>query len=276
MLPRGRCGAAYSAGMVLLEQALHGALSSPPRPRARAEALLVVGGGGTLGSAVLARALACGRFSRVQALVVKELASALRGFEPLPEAALQQPLVADTALLIFERMRRNNGRDEAFLQPQPEQLAALGGALHRGGVRRLLVVVPHAPALLPQALKAGLATLDEGELAALGFEQLLFMRSAQAGGGPAGGSWMQRLAHGWLAQMAWMVPQREQPVRAERLAELVVELAWRVAEAPPATRVLPPEVLWQAAQGEEAGESLGAWLHGRPLPASGPLPAQRW
>lgn len=262
--------------MVLLEQALHGALSAPPRSRARAEALLVLGGGGTLGSAVLARALACGRFARVQALVVKELASALRGFEPLPEAALQQPLVADTALLVFERVRRNNGRDEAFLQPQPEQLAALGRALHRGGVRRLLVVVPHAPALLPQALKTGLATLDEGELAGLGFEQLLFMRSAQAGGGgPAGSSWMQRLAHGWLAQMAWMVPQREQPVRAERLADLVVELAWRVAEAPPATRVLPPELLWQAAQGEAAGEWLGAWLHGRPLPAQGAMPAQR-
>jgi hypothetical protein len=262
--------------MDALTQALRGAISTPPARAGRAEALLVLGGGGTLGSAVLARALACGRFARVQALVVKELASALRGFEPLPEAALQRPLVADTALMIFERVRSNNGRDEAFLQPQPEQLAALGTALHRGGVRRLLVVVPHAPALLPQALKAGLATLDEGHLAALGFEQLLFMRSAQAGGGTAAGSWMQRLAAGWLAQLAWMVPQREQPVRAERLADLVVELAWRLAEAPPATRVLPPEVLWQAAQGAQAGEWLGAWLHGRPLPATDPLPAQRW
>jgi len=276
MLPRGRAAAAYSAAMVLLEQALHGALSTPPRPRARAEALLVLGGGGTLGSAVLARALACGRFARVQALVVKELASALRGFEALPEAALQRPLVADTALVIFERVRRNNGRDEAFLQPQPEQLAELGTALHRGGVRRLLVVVPHAPALLPQALKAGLATLDEGRLAALGFEQLLFMRSAQAGGGTAGGSWVQRLADGWLAQLSWMVPQREQPVRAERLADLVAELAWRLAEAPPATRVLSSELLWQAAQDADAGEWLGAWLQGVPLPEPAKLPAQRW
>jgi hypothetical protein len=259
-----------------LRQALRGATATRPHDPGRAEALLVLGGGGALGSAVLARALACGRFARVQALVDRALASAVRGFEPLPAAALDARLAADTALIVFERARHDNGRDEAFVQPQPAQLPALAARLRRGGVRRLMVVVPHAPALLPQALKAGLASLDEGQVAAMGFEQLLFLRSAQAAGKPPASAWAQRVANGWLAQMAWMVPLREQPVRAVRLAELVVELAWRLPQAAPATRVLPPEVLWQAAQAADAGALLAAWLSGAALPDVAPAAVQRW
>lgn len=261
--------------MDALGQALHGAASTPRTARVRAEVLLVVGGGGVLGSALLAAALACGRFGRVQALVARDLASAMRAFEPLPESALGAPLRADTAVIVFERLRRSNGRDEAFVQPQPQQLAALAAQLHGGGVRRLLVVVPHAPALLPQALKAGLASLDEGRVAAMGFEQLLFVRAAQAAPGGAAAGWAHRLAAGWLSQLAWMVPQREQPVRTQRLAELVVELAWRLPHAAASTRVLPPELLWQAAQAGDGGALLSAWLAGDPLPPSG-KPAQRW
>jgi hypothetical protein len=258
--------------MDLLSQALRGAASSGRQATARAEALLVVGGGGVLGSALLARALACGRFARVQALVAKDMASALHGFEPVPQTA---PMRADSAVIVFERARRSNGRDEVFVQPQPPQLAPLAARLRAGGVCRLMVLVPHAPALLPQALKQGLATLDEGRVAALGFEQLLFVRAAQAGSGRSAVGWGQRLAAGWLAQMAWMVPQREQPVRALRLAELAVELLWRLPQAAAATRVLPPELLWQAAHSADGGALLGAWLAGEPLPPMR-TSAQRW
>jgi hypothetical protein len=261
--------------MDVLAQALRGAASLRSAPPARAEVLLVVGGGGVLGAAVLARALACGRFGRVQALVARDLASAMRGFEPLPRSALDAPLRADTAVIVFERARRNNGRDDAFVQPQPQQLAALATQLRTGGVRRLLVLVPHAPALLPQALKAGLASLDEAQVAALGFEQLLFVRAAQASAGSVAGGWAQRLAATWLAQMAWMVPQREQPVRAVRLAELVVELAWRLPQAEAGTRVLPPDLLWQASHAPDSGIWLAAWLAGEALPAVAE-PARRW
>lgn len=261
--------------MDVLAQALRGAASQRGVPAARAEVVLVVGGGGVLGAALLARALACGRFARVQALVARDLASALRGFEPLPQAALGAPLRADTAVIVFERARRNNGRDDAFVQPQPQQLPALAAQLRAGGVRRLLVLVPHAPALLPQALKAGLASLDEGQVAALGFEQLLFVRAAQAAAERGAGGWLQRLAAGWLAQLAWMVPQRDQPLRAQRLAELVVELIWRLPQAGTATRVLAPDLLWQAAHAPDSGAWLAAWLQGDALPAVA-APVQRW
>jgi hypothetical protein len=258
-----------------LTHALIGATSARPAPAARAEVLLVLGGGGVLGSAVLARALACGRFARVQSLAAKPLASAMQGFEPLPASVLDGALRADSALIVFERARRSNGRDEAFVQPQPARLHAIASQLRQGGVRRLLVLVPHAPALLPHALKLGLASLDEAKVAALGFEQLLFLRAAQSSPGPAALGWVQRLADGWLSQLAWMVPQREQPVRAVRLAELAVELAWRLPQAPRATRVLAPELLWQAACASDGGALLAAWLQGASLPPA-PLPPQRW
>ena len=40
------------------------------------------------------------------------------------------------------------------------------------------------------------------------------------------------------------------------------------------TRVLPPEVVWQAAQGRDAAAWAHAWLHGEALPA-GPVPKLR-
>ncbi len=64
-----------------------------------------------------------------------------------------------------------------------------------------------------------------------------------------------------------MVPQQQLPVRAERVAALAVELAWRLRDAPAGTRVLPPEVLWLAAQADDGGALLDDWLHGRALPA---------
>jgi hypothetical protein len=135
---------------------------SSARRRARgAQVLLVVGAGGVLGAAVLARALGSARFARVQALVAQPLSNTLQGFEPLPAVRLDGALQAHTAVIVFERARRNNGRDDAFVRPAPAELPELAQRLHAGGVRRLLVVVPHAPALLPQALKSGLASLDE-------------------------------------------------------------------------------------------------------------------
>ena len=64
--------------MPSLTRALIGAASAAPSPAGRADVLLLLGGGGVLGSALLARALGSGRFGRVQALVAKDIASALR------------------------------------------------------------------------------------------------------------------------------------------------------------------------------------------------------
>jgi hypothetical protein len=247
-----------------LQQALQGALHRPaPVALPRLVPLLVVGGGGTLGSAVLAEALVAGRFASVQALVAEPVVSSLRGLQPLALAAFTRAgaLGIDVAVIVFERQRHSNGRDDAFVQPGPQDLVPLAQRLHGRGVRRLLVVVPHAPALLPQALRHGLATLDEGAVAALGFEHLVFIRAAQDAAAARGGSLLQRLARWWLSQLRWMVPQQEQPVRAVALARCVVELARQLPTAATGTRVLAPERLWQAAA-NEAGlpAAVAAWL----------------
>lgn len=285
--------------MHLLEPALRGALRPSPNDLPRQRNLLLLGGGGTLGSALLAEALVVGRFARVQALVAGPLASALRGLEPLQQAVLQGApvpptaartaahVVADaTAVIVFERQRHSNGRDDAFAKPEPADLLPLAQALHRHGVRRLLVVVPHAPALLPHALRHGLATLDEAAVDRLGFDQVLFIRAAQSAAGPGAGdgsgatrnpgtagvagcrrSWLERAAHWWLSQLRWMVPQQQMPLRATVLARLVVQLAQALPAVTRGTRVLAPELLQPGADGDVASAAT-AWLHG----TAGPTP----
>lgn len=242
-----------------LHQALRGAQHMPApsgQPLAPTLPLLVVGAGGVLGSAVLAEALVAGRFLRVLALVAEPLASAVRGFKPLPLQALHaaSELPAPAAVIVFERQRRSNGRsngrNNAFVQPDPADLLPLARNLHQRGVRRLLVVVPHAPALLPQALSQGLASLDEAAVAALGFEHLVFLRAAQSLQGTAEGSMPQRFATWWLQQLSGMVPPRQQPLRAAALARCVVELLRSLPALPQGTRVIAPEILWHWTQHE--------------------------
>ena len=257
-----------------LGHALRGAVQAPPAAAAASwQHAVVIGAGGTLGSAVLAEALVAGRFAAVRALAAGPWPSTLRGLKPLTAEALAQPGAweADLGFIVFERGRHANGRDQAFVLPEPGELLVLARHLREGGVKRLVVVLPHAPALLPNALKAGLASLDEVAVAALGFEHLVFVRAAQGLLAPRAASWLQRGADLWLAQLRWMIPQHQQPVRAAVLAMRVVALARALPTLPQGTRVLPPELLWAAAQtassyqeNADADERLAAWWRGVP------------
>lgn len=236
-----------------LHQALSGAQHVLRPPIATLQRLLLVGAGGVLGSAVLAEVLATGRFLQVRALVAEPLASAVKGLLPLPQQALQSdpPLQAEIAVIVFERQRHSNGRDDAFVQPQVEDLLPLAQSLHQRGVRRLLVVVPHAPALLPQALAHGLASLDETAVVALGFEHLVFLRASQSAAPMSASGRLQRFARWWLSQLSWMVPQRQQPLRATALARCVALLAQQLPTLRSGTHVVAPETLWLWSQHPE-------------------------
>lgn len=254
-----------------------------PAP-ARAATVLVAGAGGMLGAAVLAEALGAGRFGRVLALVAGPLKSTMRGLVPVRLAELRAPRghgggPPELAYVVFERRRASNGRDDAFVMPEPADLVPLARALHAAGVTGLVVVLPHSPALLPHALKHGFASHEEEELAGLGFRQLVFVRSPQDASAASGGSRLERFAAWWLSQLRWMVPVREQALRAPVLARVLVALGRPLMGAPPATRVAPPELLWLAAQPESDAEAVfDAWLHGRPWPGEGRLrtPQPRW
>lgn len=258
--------------------ALAGALHrTPPAASARRRAL-VLGGGGTLGAAVLEALLASHRFEAVGVLVATPMRPALRGLRTVAnDDTARAAFAPDTALIVYDRERHANGRDGTFVRPEPAGLVAQARALMQAGATRLIVVVPHAPSLLPHALKQGLANLDEGAVAAMGYGQLVFMRMAQAAGpaGPAGTPGAarrtppERLAAWMLSQLRWMVPQREQPVRSDTVARVAAALAVALPQAPPGTRVLPPEVLWQAAQTPQADALIASWLAGRPVHGDG-------
>jgi len=262
--------------MSLVTEALRaGHRGAPHRASGTRRIAVVAGAGGPLGSAVLEQVLGMGGFERVRALVTEPVTAAMRGFEAQTLERLAQggDAAADTGFIVFDRERHANGRELAFLRPLPEDLLALARRLHEAGVRRLIVVLPHG-ALLPQALKQGLATLDEQAVTALAFEQVVFVRSAQsplAAGG--GASALHRLAHAVLAQLHWMVPQRDQPVRAVKVAAFVARLAQCLPQATHGTRVVPPELVWHAAQGGDLPALVDDWLlHGRMPETPGAMP----
>jgi hypothetical protein len=236
-------------------------------------AVLLAGGAGPLGSALLERFSGSGRWGHVWVLADPtqgELQSAVRNVSALAmdatanslgwEAASPAPLAG---LIVFDQPRLYNERERAFWMPQPPQLLAVATQMKAHGVRNLAVVVPHQQALLPDALKRGLASLDEQAVQGLGFERLLLVRRAPALPGGRAESGAKALAAWMLGQLRFMVPQREQPVRSVKLAAFV-EAVWAQWLGNPAlsagTRVVPPEPLWEAATAPNMDDAARGWL----------------
>lgn len=249
----------------------------PPLPTT-ARRVLVVGGAGSLGAALLESLLGAHRFEQVAVAVLRHVNPALRALVIVDDSdAAWQAFAPESALIVFDRERKANGRDDAFVRPQPADLLRWATRLRAAGARQLIVALPHAPAMLPQALRAGLASLDEGAVADLGFDHLVFMRLAQDGmaAGADEASRLQRLAGWMLRQLHWMVPASEQPVRRETVARVVARLLIDLPAAPRGTRVLPTDLLWHAAQATDLQPLVQGWLAGASLP---PVRAagQRW
>lgn len=215
------------------------------RPR-----LLIAGATGVLGNEVLRRLVGSGRYAGAQVLAREPITAGMRGVQARVVAAAEPgdwpPAAADVAVVMFDPPRLFYDRERALWTPAPEQLPALARWLRASGVRTLAVVLPHAPGRLPESLKRGLASLDEQAVAAAGFDRLLILRSAQKPAALRHRNAPTRLAHWMLSVTNYMVPQREQPVRALKVAELLA-LALRLA--PAGIHVAAPDVVWEAAQG---------------------------
>lgn len=264
--------------MDLLHQALragHGAAPDPSSSAARRHGTWLAGGGGALGAAVLEALLGARAFAPLCVLVTQDFHATVRGLQTRHVDALADAgdVPLPLAVVVFDAPRHANGREAAFWSPRPADLLPLATTLHGLGVRHLVVVLPHASATLPQALKAGLASLDEQAVAALGFEHVVFVRTAQRPDDRRRPG-LQRLADLVLAQLRVMVPVREQPVRAVKVAALVAALARALPGSRPGTRVMAPEWVWQGAQGGDTDALVQAWLAGAPLPSAG-LPRAR-
>ena len=231
------------------------ALQAAQRPLARPTGstggtLLIAGATGALGHEVLRRLAGQPRYARTMVLTREPMRDALAGVHSLlvgDDAIARWPAAAaDTALVLFDPPRLYYQRERALWAPQPGQLPALARWLHGCGVRTLALVQPHDQGRLPEALKSGLASLDEQVLAALGFERLLLLRSAQRPRSVRAPGAPERLAAWMLSIARFMVPDSERPVRAGSMARL---LEAALAQAPPGIHVASPELVWRAAQG---------------------------
>jgi hypothetical protein len=216
---------------------------------ARRPRLLMAGATGMLGDEVMRRLAGRHHYRSTLVLAREPMTAGLRGvvMHQVPSSAPRDwPLAeADVAVVLFDPPRLFYQRERALWTPQPEQLLELTTWLRQSGVHTLAVVQPHAQGRLPEALKRGLASLDEASVARLGFERLLLVRSAQKPVKGSAGGPLQTLAQWMLSITRLMVPASEQPVRASSVAELV---SAGLQFAPPGIHVAAPELVWQANQ----------------------------
>lgn len=228
------------------------ATAMPSRPR-----LLVAGATGVLGNEVLRQLVGSGRFVHTEVLASEAMTTGLTavGIAEVDAGPVHawpvRPLAAQVGLVMFEPPRLYNDRERSLWTPQPSQLPALAAWMRRSGVHTLVVVMPHVSGRLPQALKAGLASLDEHAVSALGFERVLLVRSARKADAARPGGWLPRIAAWMLSTLQYMIPANEQPVRPARVAEFIAAVLHRL---PPGTHVVPPEWLWRAAQAPSEGQ----------------------
>ncbi|WP_048440949.1 hypothetical protein [Caenimonas sp. SL110] len=230
---------------------------------ARKPRLVIAGATGVLGNEVLRRVVGTHRFESTRVLAREPVTTALRGVDLMVvpgEAPGDWPLEpADTALVMFDPPRLFHDRERALWTPQPEQLVAVARWMRASGVTTLLVVLPHAQGRLPEALKRGLANLDEQSLATLGFDRLMIVRTARKPVPARGEGMLRALASFMLSTFKYMLPGSEQPVRAVKVAEFVSAL---LELAPAGVHIAAPEVVWRAAQGHsrDLRETVRQWL----------------
>ena len=260
-------------------QVLQSALKTTSAQRPVKPRLLVAGAGGVLGNEVLRRLAGSGRFAHAELLACEPMTAALSqvsvahvGTGPIADWPVR-PLPVQTGLVMFEPPRLYYERERALWTPTPEQLLPLARWFRLCGVSTLVVVTPHAQGRLPEALKRGLANLDEQALTGLGFERLLLVRSARKADADTTSGLLEKTAAWMLSIFKYMIPASEQPVRPSRLAEFIDE-ALRVL--PPGTHVAPQELLGigpgdvLAGGGSGMQEVVRQWLHTRAAAAATP------
>ncbi|MBA3773456.1 MAG: hypothetical protein H0X13_13480 [Ramlibacter sp.] len=218
----------------------------PRKPR-----LVVAGATGALGNEVLRRLVDVEQFENALVLAREPITAGLRGVTMMrvPDGSpdVWPPAAADLGVILFDPPRLFYDRERALWTPRPEELPEIAQWMRRSGATTLAIVLAHAPGRLPEALKPGLAGLDEQAVAALGFERLLIVRSAQKPPPAAAPGVLAGLAHWMLSIFKYMVPSSEQPVRAAKVAQFV---ATALKLAPPGIHIAAPETVWHAAQGE--------------------------
>lgn len=224
------------------------------------QGLVVAGATGALGNEVVRLLVGLHMARHVHVIAREPITAGLRGVQVwlAPEGSPHEwPLLAaDCAVVMFDPPRLFYQRERALWTPRPEQLPALARWLRSGGVRTLAIVMPHTQMRLPESLKRGLASLDEHAIAALAFDRLILVRSAQKAREEPSRAPLVKLARWMLGALKYMIPSSEQPVRAAKVAQFV---AHALKLAPAGIHVAASDTVWHAAQGD-VRTAVAAWL----------------
>lgn len=210
-------------------------------------ALLVAGGGGKLGGEVVRRltaSVSLGRYRQMILLATEDFHATMAGVavHAVTGGVANWPLLpsqdhAQTAIVMFEPPRMFYERERTIWTPHPGELPDLAKWLHASGVRHLVVVLPHQPGMLPEALQQGLANLDEQKVTSLGFERVVIMRMAQTDLAVKPAHFFERVANWILGVGKYMLPANQNPLRATEIAKLVEQV---LQTAPAGHFVIPP------------------------------------
>jgi hypothetical protein len=241
--------------------AAHARESAQAHVKSSQPSLLIAGGGGALGSAVLARVCGSGLWRKLTVYTQGELQSSLGNLDTLAMDKLAPDVKADAGIIVFDHARNFHERERMLWMPAPDQLLMAAQLMYAQGVRSLAVVVPYLQASLPQALKIGLMSMDEQALNDVGFARLLIIRPALASQKVHTTHALDAIAHWMLSQLRFMIPEQERPVRAIKLATFTEAAlhAW-LRSGKQGTKVVAPEVLWQAAAASNMSSFVQAWL----------------
>lgn len=249
-----------------LPQALQGALRNTVAPASK-PVLIIAGAGGVLGREVARRLIGSMAFEQTVLLTHRPFHAVMRGVVDhcvnAQNPALTPLLKAQVGVMMFEPGNSYYDRERSIWTPAPSQVPALAQWMGACGVRTLVIVLPHQPNRLPQALQQGLASLEEHTIATLGFNTLVILRVADARPQAAvKGNLGERLAAWLLGNLKYMIPSHEMPLRASQLAKVVGLIVQRAQEIDSGTFVAGQALLSQAVRGD-ADAIIAAWLGSR-------------
>lgn len=229
---------------------LRGAQHSSFQGLSTAPELVVAGAAGALGNEVLRRLVGSAGYAHVHVLAREPIRTGMARVELVCRAGDDvvrwATLTANVGVVMFEPPRMFYERERALWVPRADQLEALARWMYRCGVRTLVVVMPHAQGQMPAGLQRGFASLSEQTVSALGFERVVWVRSAEKRAPaerPQG--LLFRARDLVLSMFSYMVPQSQQPLRTVHVAHAVL-LA--LQHAPPGVHVLSHEMLRHASQ----------------------------
>lgn len=231
-------------------QALHllqGAQSPRRAGTQRMPHLVVAGAGGALGNEVLRRLAGSLSYGQVSVLTREPIRAGMARIHLacMPASPPDQwPTVqADVGVVMFEAPRLFYERERALWIPQPQQLEPLAAWMRRCGVHTVAVVMPHARGALPEALAGGFVSLSEQVISSMGFETVVWIRSANDVAKPRPSNWLLRARALVWSVFSYMIPQSQQVIRAAQMAHVVSRA---LQHAPAGVHVLSHERVWLA------------------------------